>query len=63
MTINSYGGEGTSISGGYKFLDAGYSFSEDGNWNSANVGWSFFSPLDYGGTFSHTFTSVQKLTK
>ena len=58
MTINSYGGEGTSISAGYKYLEGGYSFSEDGNWKSSNVGISG-GLTDLSGSVSHTFTNVK----
>lgn len=56
MTINSYAGEGTSISAGYKFLDVGYSFSDDGKWKSTNFGVSKGIPA--GGSISHTYTKL-----
>ena len=66
-TIESYGGEGSSFSLGYKAAEVSYSISDDGNWSSAAI--SVSSSLSKKlaikktGSFTHTYTNVMKLSK
>ena len=58
MTIDSYGGSGSSYSLGAGYIDAGLSISKDGNWRSLNLGWQ--KPAL---SISYTWTSTQILKK
>ncbi len=58
MSINSFEGEGSSFSLGYKKIEVGYSLSKDKNWSSVNIGYSN-GPLDYyTGSFTHSYTKT-----
>ncbi|MCQ2211703.1 MAG: hypothetical protein MJZ34_15580, partial [Paludibacteraceae bacterium] len=57
-SINSFEGEGSSFSLGYKKIEVGYSLSKDKNWSSVNIGYSN-GPLDYyTGSFTHSYTKT-----